>query len=84
MDHDILQNLLKYNFYDVDPLADAPANIGTSPYTYVWNNPLRFIDPDGRHGTSHHEDEDGKIIASYDDADHIIYIEMELQKMILC
>ncbi|SDX30959.1 RHS repeat-associated core domain-containing protein [Aequorivita viscosa] len=34
----------------VDPLADAPANIGTSPYAYVWNNPLKFIDPDGRHG----------------------------------
>ena len=34
----------------VDPLADAPLNVGTSPYTYVWNNPLKFVDPDGRHG----------------------------------
>ena len=34
----------------MDPLADAPANIGTSSYAYVWNNPLKFIDPDGRHG----------------------------------
>jgi RHS repeat-associated protein len=39
-------------FLSVDPLADAPANIGTSPYGYVWNNPLKFIDPDGRHGES--------------------------------
>jgi len=34
----------------VDPLADAPLNVGTSPYAYVWNNPLKFLDPDGRHG----------------------------------
>ena len=37
-------------FTGVDPLADAPLNVGTSPYAYVWNNPLKFIDPDGRHG----------------------------------
>lgn len=36
----------------VDPLADAPANIGWSPYAYVWNNPISNIDPDGRHGES--------------------------------
>src|SRR5690554_2308451 len=35
---------------NVDPLAETQANIITSPYTYVWNNPLKFIDPDGRHG----------------------------------
>jgi hypothetical protein len=34
----------------VDPLADAPENIGFSPYTYVWNNPINAIDPDGRNG----------------------------------
>lgn len=58
----------------VDPLADAPANIGTSPYTYVWNNPLKFIDPDGRHGTSHHLDEDGNVIGSLDDDDKRTYV----------
>lgn len=36
----------------VDPLADAPLNVGTSPYSYVWNNPIMNIDPDGRHGQS--------------------------------
>jgi RHS repeat-associated protein len=34
----------------VDPLSDAPENIGFSPYTYVWNNPINAIDPDGRNG----------------------------------
>ena len=37
-------------FTGVDPLADAQLNVGTSTYAYVWNNPLIFIDPDGRHG----------------------------------
>ncbi len=34
----------------MDLLADAPANIGWSPYAYVWNSPINAIDPDGRHG----------------------------------
>ncbi len=37
-------------FLSVDPLMDAHANIGTSPYAYVWNNPLQFIDPTGMIG----------------------------------
>jgi RHS repeat-associated protein len=53
-------------FVGVDPLADAPLNIGTSPYAYVWNNPLVFIDPDGRHGEGVEDDyvfdENGKFL----------------------
>ncbi|MFC5193316.1 RHS repeat-associated core domain-containing protein [Algoriphagus aquatilis] len=32
----------------VDPLADYPNQIDKSPYAYGWNNPIRYIDPDGR------------------------------------
>jgi RHS repeat-associated protein len=34
-------------FLSVDPLADHPKQVGTSPYAFVANNPLRYIDPTG-------------------------------------
>lgn len=34
-------------FHQVDPLADDRDNVSWSPYVYVWNNPMRFIDPLG-------------------------------------
>lgn len=49
----------------VDPLADKYP--GWSPYHYSLNNPLRYIDPNGM--WSAERDENGNIIARYEDGD---------------
>ena len=35
-------------FHHVDPLADVPKQIGFSPYHFSANNPINYVDPDGR------------------------------------
>ena len=35
-------------WFGVDPLTDEPEQIDKSPYAAFLNNPLRFVDPDGR------------------------------------
>jgi hypothetical protein len=47
-------------FISVDPLADDPKQIGTSPYAYVANNPITRIDPDGRKWEIAMHQKDGK------------------------
>ncbi len=34
-------------FTAVDPLADLPKQVGTSPYAFVNNNPIGYVDPTG-------------------------------------
>ena len=65
-------------FTGVDPLASEPSNAATNTYAYVWNSPLKFIDPDGRHGESIHEDANGNVIAEYHDGDSNVYRHNDL------
>ena len=37
----------------VDPVADKPHNIGISPYCFVANNPIYYVDPDGQDRIEH-------------------------------
>ena len=52
----------------VDPLSDKYPNI--SPYAYCNWNPIKYVDPNGK---STHTNEDGYVVAVYDDNDLNIY-----------
>jgi RHS repeat-associated protein len=56
-------------WYCIDPLADNYH--GYSPYNYVLNNPMNMIDPDGRFST--HTNENGDVLAVYNDGDNSVY-----------
>ena len=59
----------------IDPLAEKYYSI--SPYAYVLNNPLKYIDPNGE---SVHLNRIGDVMAEYDDDDDGVYTHDDLSK----
>ncbi len=62
----------------VDALAEK--YIAHSPFHYANNNPVKYIDIDGRGLTSTHTDKNGEVKAVYDDGDYGVYEHEDWEK----
>jgi len=57
-------------WHSVDPMAEVAAE--WSPYRYGFDNPINYFDPSGMLESTH-TDEDGNVVAVYDDGDLGVY-----------